>query len=78
MTALSDAEDLSKAGAQWTLVSRPSPQIQCKLPSGARCVGSFELQRGIVVRADAKLDEKVASPGVGSIPGSRPGARVRP
>lgn len=75
--ALTDTDELSKAGAQWTLVSKP-PQILCKLPNGARCVGSFELQRGMVVRADAKLDEKTVASGVGSVPRSSPPTRVRP
>jgi hypothetical protein len=76
--ALTDADDLSKAGAQWTLLNKPSPQIQCKLPSGARCIGSFELQHGIVVRADVKLDEKPASSGAGSVPRSGSSVRVPP
>jgi hypothetical protein len=56
--ALAEADDLTKAGAQWTLVAKSSPQIQCKLSSGARCVGSFQLQHGQIVRVDAKTETK--------------------
>src|SRR5437773_2956621 len=54
--ALADADDLAKAGAQWTLATQSSPQIQCRLPNGMRCIGSFQLQRGQIMRVDAKLE----------------------
>jgi hypothetical protein len=61
--AIADADDLTKAGAQWTLVSKPAMQIQCVLPEGSRCVGTMMLRNGQVIRVDAKLEPK---------PGPRP------
>jgi hypothetical protein len=60
--ALLDADDLSKAGAQWTLVKNgSSPQIVCALSDGRKVIGSFTLKNGRVVRADAKIEAKSAS-----------------
>ena len=54
-TALADADDLTKAGARWTLKIKPSVELQCVLPDGSSIVGSFQLQRGQVVRAGAVI-----------------------
>jgi hypothetical protein len=55
LRALADADDLINGGAQFTLIAHPTPQIQCRLPSGKRFLGTFQLQRGLVLRADAKM-----------------------
>jgi uncharacterized protein DUF1570 len=55
LTAVADADDMIKAGDDFVLTTKPSPQIQCQLKNGQRCVGIFSLQHGQVLRVDARL-----------------------
>jgi hypothetical protein len=59
--ALADADDLIQSGATFALLTKPAPQIQCRLSNGTHCAGTFQLQRGLVVRTDVKLESKPGS-----------------
>ncbi len=61
-SALGDADELGRGGAQWTLVAGSAmPQVRCKLKDGTICVGTFQIQNGQVVRVDTKLETKAGS-----------------
>jgi len=52
VNALADAEDMIKSGGEFVM---PSPvQIEYR-KAGLRCIGTFQLQRGLVSHVDAKL-----------------------